>query len=247
MKKPEMILFDYGHTLCYEGDFDGLRGTEAVMKYAVKNPRGLTAAQVQAFVTELNGKIGRYRRENGREMTLEVHQHMFQRLLYESLEIEFSLSPVACEEIFWDFAAPGSVMPGATALLNALSRHHIRSGVISNIGFSGEALKNRLNRLLPQNCFEFVIASSEYVFRKPERLLFALALVKAQLPADRVWFCGDDVAADIMGASAAGIFPVWYESGLDCFYRSKKEQLRPVCPHLHIRDWQELTDILSQL
>jgi len=36
MVKPKMILFDYGHTLLYEPENSNLRGTEAVMRYAVK-------------------------------------------------------------------------------------------------------------------------------------------------------------------------------------------------------------------
>ena len=37
MHKPKMILFDYGQTLIAEDSFDGVKGTEAVLKYATKN------------------------------------------------------------------------------------------------------------------------------------------------------------------------------------------------------------------
>ena len=40
MKKPKMILFDYGQTLVNEQRFNGVRGTEAVLKYATKNKYG---------------------------------------------------------------------------------------------------------------------------------------------------------------------------------------------------------------
>jgi len=36
MKTPKMILFDYGQTLIAE-KFDGLKGTEAVLRYATRN------------------------------------------------------------------------------------------------------------------------------------------------------------------------------------------------------------------
>ena len=39
--------------------------------------------------------------------------------------------------------------------------------------------------------------SCEYVFRKPNPLLFELALKKAGLPASDVWFCGDNMTARI--------------------------------------------------
>lgn len=37
MKLPKMILFDYGQTLENEQKFDGIKGTEAVLEYAVGN------------------------------------------------------------------------------------------------------------------------------------------------------------------------------------------------------------------
>ena len=46
MKIPKMILFDYGQTLIAK-KFDGVKGTEAVLKYATKNKYNLNAAQVQ--------------------------------------------------------------------------------------------------------------------------------------------------------------------------------------------------------
>ena len=35
MKLPEMILFDYGQTLVNEQKFDGIKGTEAVLKLSL--------------------------------------------------------------------------------------------------------------------------------------------------------------------------------------------------------------------
>ena len=37
MKTPKMILFDYGQTLIAEQKFDGVKGTEAVLQYAVRD------------------------------------------------------------------------------------------------------------------------------------------------------------------------------------------------------------------
>jgi len=33
MNKPKMIIFDYGHTLLYEPDFDFVRGEKEVYKH----------------------------------------------------------------------------------------------------------------------------------------------------------------------------------------------------------------------
>ena len=138
-------------------------------------------------------------------------------------------------------------MPNADKLLDYLHKKGIRTAVISNIGWSGDALRERLNRLLPNNKFEFVIASSDYLFRKPEKLLFELALRKAGLSADEVWYCGDNPQADVEGSSQVGIFPVWYDNSLECDYRDKPKETTPDCEHLHIQEWDEMIDILTRI
>ena len=243
MNKPKMILFDYGHTLVYESGFDGVRGTEALLRYAVRNKNQLSAEEISQFSDHLFEILGRLVRDYG----IEIHQHQFQHLMYEYLQIEFYLSPSEMEEIFWDHAAPGEPMPNIEHLLNFLKQENIRSGVISNISFSGEALAGRINRLLPNNSFELILASSEVVFRKPHPFIFELALKKAGLQACDVWYCGDNPRLDILGAAGAGIFPVWYKSEKNCYYRKKNDDIIPGCEHLQIGDWLELIDFLEKL
>lgn len=60
MGSPKMILFDYGQTLVNERKFDGIRGTEAVLKYAIKNKYNRTAEEVQAAADTINHEIGRF-------------------------------------------------------------------------------------------------------------------------------------------------------------------------------------------
>ena len=280
LKMPKMILFDYGHTLLCEPGFDTLRGEEALFKHIKTNRNNLTPAQVNDFSQALFERIGVVR-----SMGMELHEWQFQRLLYEYLEIELSISLPEAEKIFWDNTSPGAVMPNADKMLDYINSRGIRSGVISNIGFSGAALTDRINRLLPQNKFDFIIASSEYMFRKPNPILFELALKKAGLFAggtlsgevvgvadaagavsggegDRVagdgagsvvtsadvWFCGDNIKADIEGSAAVGMFPVWYEDELiENPWRGQNEGVIPKCNHLHIHDWAEFVEILNGL
>lgn len=48
MRKPKMILFDYGQTLVNEKRFDGIAGINAVLRYAIKNKYNHTAEDIQA-------------------------------------------------------------------------------------------------------------------------------------------------------------------------------------------------------
>jgi putative hydrolase of the HAD superfamily len=238
-----MIIFDYGHTLIYEPGFDRLRGNEAILSRAIRNPKGIAAAQLKDIYLENIGSLS----EAAGAMDLELSMLNKSKLIFELLGLEFDMPPLELESLFWDNAGPGKLMPHIEELIDYINSVGIRSGVVSNISFCGENLERRINRLLPRNRFEFIMASSDYVIRKPNRLIFLTALSKAGLAADKVWFCGDNLRADIRGAGAVGLLPVWYDSGIDCSYRTEKDIVEPGCDYLRVSDWLELIEILKKL
>lgn len=239
MQRPKMILFDYGQTLVKEV-FDGIRGTEAVLRYAVKNKYHMTAAQVQAEAEAVNRELGRADPCRRHLFQIEVPNHMFTAYLYQSLGIELSLGAEQIDKVFWDAAAPGTVTDGIEAFLTFLYQNGFRTGVISNISYAGKVVEDRINGMIPANHFEFILATSEYMYRKPNRRIFELALEKAGLPAPEVWYVGDQYECDIVGARNAGIFPVWYLGAIDM----KMEQDDDVC---RIMEWGELQELLKKL
>ena len=140
-------------------------------------------------------------------------------------------------------------MPGADSLIRYLNETGIRTGVISNNGWSGDALRDRFDRLLPENRFEFILSSADYMIRKPDRRLFEVALLKADLPPEKVWFCGDSYEKDVVGARSAGIFPVWYEDGRvdHSPANSRQEACAEDPPLLHITGWMQMIELLKTL
>jgi len=241
MKKPAMIIFDYGHTLLYEPDIDFLRGEKAVFSYITENPHGITPEQAAALGTRLFAEAQACR-QNG----FELHEWPLLRLKYEALGLKFSLPLPELEQLLWAHVSPGAVMPGAAEMLAALQSMGIRTGVISNLGWSGQALSARIGQLLPGNTFEFIITSSDYGIRKPNPLIFKLALQKAGLEAEQAWYCGDSLAADVMGAHAAGLFPVLYEEKtIENPYADGGDIKMPSFPCLHIRSWAEMVERLN--
>ena len=215
MEKPKMIIFDYGQTLVAEERFDGVKGTAAILRCAVENRRNLTPEQVQAEAEKINRELGRIDPTARALNTVEVPNHMFTKYLYESLGIRIDLEPEEIDRIFWDNAAPGKPTDGINDLLEYLYQNNIRTAVLSNISYAGSVVKERINRLLPNNHFEFIIATSEYLFRKPNERIFKLALEKADLLPEDVWYIGDNYACDIVGARNAGLYPVWYTAAVD--------------------------------
>lgn len=244
MQKPEMILFDYGFTLLHEPGMDFLRGEEAVYPLIAENPLGKTAKELCDFGLENFRQL-----KDCRHMGYEISETQLNRCKYDTFGITFSVPLAQVEQILWDNVSPGACMPGIEELLEFLHRQGIRTGVISNLGWTGEALRNRINRLLPENHFEFVLASSEYAFRKPHPMMFRIALQKAGLAPEQVWFCGDSMEADICGAHGAGMLPVLYEgtgeAGERSPYLEKNQQIKVDFDYLHIHHWRELIEVLA--
>lgn len=238
MEYPQMILFDYGQTLVTEERFDGVRGTRALLQHAIENKYGKTAEEVQERADQLMRELLICRTA---APFAELHQYPFQNYLYASMGIRFSLTPHEMETFFWDAAAPGRPAPGIAELLEGLHARHIRTGVVSNISFSGQALQKRIGRLLPGHHFEYILASSDYLFRKPSPHIFSLALELAGLPASQTWFIGDNPECDVGGAQQAGMAACWYTG---CLMGEPKP---PTGDFTVISSWPQLSALLDAL
>ncbi|MBR5114328.1 MAG: HAD family hydrolase [Oscillospiraceae bacterium] len=244
MKYPKMIIFDYGHTLLWEPGWDPERGDRALFEHITRNPGGYSLEEIRKQAEIIFNDTRMSLRELGIEMSARTRD----KVLYELLGIELSLTPLEMETVFWDGASPGDVMPGAAEMLDFINSKGIRSAVISNLTFSGEALKRRLDRLLPRNRFEFVMTSSDYMFRKPSKVLFDTAVRKSGLTPGEIWYCGDQPRKDVGGPHGAGIFPVWYDNGsIPGPGREIIADYAPPFEFLHIREWRGMTDVLETL
>ena len=243
MNYPKMIIFDYGHTLLYEPDWNTDRGNAALLKCAVENPNNCTIADITKGAEIIFGEHV----ANVRKLGYDICGQIANKTLYDYLGIEFSLTPVEIETVFWDNASAGAIMPNADKMLDYLNENGIRTAVISNLLWSGEALKKRLNRLLPNNRFEFVMTSSDYFICKPNHILFDIALQKSGLSAEYVWYCGDNPQNDVEGAAQVGIFSVWYDNSIDKDYIDRANERQPKCDHLYIKEWDEMIKVIEGL
>lgn len=234
MNKPKMILFDYGQTLVNESVFNGVAGETALLAKAITNRSNATAEEIQHFIDELEDDIGRFNPDTVDNYKYEIHNYNFLRYVYEYFDVSFDMEQWEMEKLFWDNASPAVPTDGIEALLEYLHDNHIRTGVISNISFGEEALKKRIDELIPTNHFEFIMASSEYVFRKPSQYIFNLALKKAGLSAEEVWYCGDNPVCDVEGSAGVGMTAVWYLGAAR--FKSKL----PKAEHIVIRDWKDM-------
>jgi len=245
LKQPKMIIFDYGHTLLYEPGHNPSNGNKAVYDYISKNPGNVTFEEFDETITRLFAEVKEHR-----GTYLEIHEHSFLKMAYEYMDIEMSIPIEEVEKKIWYGISKGALIPYADTLLDYLNDKGIRTGVISNICFSGEALKERINRFLPNNKMEFIMASSEYVFTKPCRHMFDIAIQKSGLSSDEIWFCGDSIQCDVYGAHGAGMFPVFYtgETPDDISPAAKSNKGMTIdFDYLEIKDWRNMIEILEKI
>ncbi len=242
--KPKMILFDYGGTLLCEPDWDILRGERAILAHAVSNPLGCTPEELARWEQE-----SMLSRLPLRELNVEMPQLQMLRLKYALHGITLDISDEEAEYVLWSQASRMSercVYPHIREVLKAIGKMGIRTGVISNLVWSGKSLKKRIDTLLPENHFEFVITSSDYGIRKPDVRLFQLALAKAGLPPEAVWYCGNDYRKDVQASRSAGIFPILYCGHVEGDQRDRTSPPADMGDTLTITDWNALLAMLSQ-
>ncbi len=122
----------------------------------------------------------------------EVHQH---------LDSEFADAALWLQEV-----------PGARAGLRALADTGVRLGIISNAdGLIGgrltemEILQVGAGIGVPMEC---IIDSGAVGVMKPDPRIFQLALDAMSLAPSDAWYVGDMPGIDVVGARAAGLFPV---------------------------------------
>lgn len=243
-KHPKMILFDYGQTLVNEKKFDSIKGDEAVLKLAIKNPNHISASELQEKANSISKEIENVLGEESRsKQLLEIPAYAFDKYLYEYFGLEFDVPTDEVQHVFWKYATLGNSFPtdGIEELMDYLWKKGIRTAVVSNMMNSSKLLERRVNEILPNNHFEFFIASSDYVFRKPHKMLFELAIKKANILPEDIWFCGDNLLCDIQGAYNAGITPIYYPKYIDCDYGVDTN-----VSYIKIDSWKELMGLMEE-
>lgn len=99
--------------------------------------------------------------------------------------------------------------PGVDETIRRLHPHY-RLAVVSD----AQAIyaKAELNAVGLSGCFDPIIVSGDFGFRKPDRRLFEAALDRMEMDASEVVFVGNDMYRDIHGAQKAGMKAVFVKS-----------------------------------
>lgn len=205
MPKPKMIIFDAGRTLLDYASIDTQKGVEALLPYITENPLNLSVAEIDQRMNEMAASFDACKKQ-----LFEVPQRTILALTFDLLRLKFSIDVAEIEKILWNEVPVVVPTPHVKQTLDLLNEMGIQTAVISNLDFNGTLLEARLNELYPNNQFRFVIASSDYGVRKPNRYIFEAGIEKSGFRAEEIWYVGDKIAVDVKGSSSVGMTPVLF-------------------------------------
>jgi putative hydrolase of the HAD superfamily len=234
MRRPQGIIFDLGDTVIRQVSSDPLEGNRRMLEFADHNP-GVTAEDAMKIVEEISPWIDSVR--DG--CMAEFSADNINRLIYETLGVTFRIGYDKLEKVFWNGALTYTAVEGIFELLDTLDAHGIKTGILSNSIHRGTVLGDELAKHGLAHRFSFVMASADYGIRKPHKYLFRVAIKKMRLPPSAIWFVGDKIEYDVMGALEAGLYPVWYNW--------QQTEASVEGEFLEVRSMKELAEIVKTL
>ncbi|QAA33029.1 HAD family hydrolase [Clostridium manihotivorum] len=241
-KKPKIIFFDWGNTLVVNVK-DKMHsqncGFQAVLDMAIRNDNNITSSMLVDEYCTYKREIHMDTREAILNSSIEIPFSVTLRYLLEKNGVLLSISYIEAAELFWKHCNLYKATEGVQEFLGFLSEKNIRTAVITNNLFQDTIIKDRLDEILPYNNMEFIISSADYGVAKPKPHLFNIALKKAGISSVEAWHIGDDVICDLQGASAAGIYPIWYKR-----YYSESDLPSKEMIHFKAENWQDIKNIL---
>jgi len=196
---------DYGGTLVEELGYDPRAGVELLLSRAVVRPEHATLDAVLQRANRVTREVASRRAQ----FHIETPWPALTRLIYDYFRVEFAEPPSAFELDFWKATVTTRAMPGAAAALQTFHRHGVPVAVVSNSAFGPDVIAYELDKHGLAEHLAFVMVSADYAVRKPTRLLFETAAARIGADPGDIWFVGDSLAADIVGARAAGMATVW--------------------------------------
>lgn len=243
-KRPKAVFFDFGGTLIENGEMDALRGFEG-LRLQAKNPGAASAEMLKGLWDELCQRVRTSKRSSKGVPGLETPLSALLRNVLAKSGLEFSFDITQCGIVFdtgnFPDRAPAT---GMAELLCLLEKLKIKTGVISNTTMSGEEMLAAVNAHLPENKFEFVLTSCDYLLTKPETDMFEIAALKTGLLPEECLYCGDSFINDVTGSLNAGMNAVLYDTESKTPVREEEHNNRK---YLIINSWKELLSIMERV
>lgn len=125
---------------------------------------------------------------------------------------EFSSEVVMAENSmieFWNENLPKCFTPDKKVLnlLDEINRS-MKTAIITN--GTTQRQKEKIKNSGLDQYFETILISEEVGYRKPQKIIFDMAVEELNVRSEEVLFIGDNLVWDVMGSQEAGMNGVWY-------------------------------------
>lgn len=208
LRRYDAVLFDMGYTLIY---FDPPQ--ELIVQNALREAGAeRSVGEIRAAVDTVWGGYYREAATATFPATQEHDRELESRLRLEFLhELDLRPQPAFVErysrELEASFNRPGALRPyrEVEEVLSTLLQQSYRLGVVSNWSWN---LSERARQAGLDRFFEIIWASAYAGCNKPHPDVFAQALARMDVPAERSLYVGDSYEHDVVGARNAGLEPV---------------------------------------
>lgn len=199
-KKYEVILFDADDTLFDFNQSERNAFHHSFVHFGYTNGLADYRQDYNAVSKVLWNDL-----EQGRITLQELAVERFRRLF---IKTELDLNPETFSRVYLDFLGKEShLVNGALELCQNLSDY--RLAIITN-GFSA-VQTSRIKRSALCNTFEQIIMSEQVGSKKPDKLIFDVALAKLNMTdKSKVLIVGDSLTSDIQGGINYGIDTCWF-------------------------------------
>ena len=200
------VFFDVGNTL--------LRADPPVPDVFARVARrlgyGITVRDVEPFMPEVDAYYEREYLRDGdfwcdHDRAVQLWLDMY-TILANCCELDGDI-PYLAQAVYDEYLNPAnwSLFDDVEATLKGLKRRGFKLGIISNWDATLEQLMRSMG-YLPY--FDDVVASAAVGYRKPDSVVFELALERMGVDAAHAYHVGDLPEADGDGAARAGIHPI---------------------------------------
>lgn len=228
------VFFDVGSTLI---DADpGIDG--AFHEVAVRRGHELERAEVSVHLPAVNRFYEEeYLRdgdfwcspEGSVEMYLDMYRYLshLTGLGHDADGIAREVNESYCRPAHW------RILDDVLPCLKELKRRHLRLGIVSNWSSNLESLIRGL-RMAPY--FDEIVSSADVGYRKPNPMIFTIAMERMGIEAGEAVHVGDRPDADGRGAEAAGIRPIIVDRAGVC----------EDCGYATVRSLAELAELVER-
>jgi HAD superfamily hydrolase (TIGR01549 family) len=220
LTRPTAVVCDVGDTLLREVRFDLEAGIRAALPSRM---RDAAASLAHAF----------------RDETREAHASHRELMLASWLRRRVSqlrdVEEEQVEDAIWREVLTLVPTEGVAVLLRRLRGDGVRIGALSNAYFSTRVLHRELERHGLTDSIEIVLSSGDLGIRKPDARIYFEMLARLGVTAGSTWYVGDTFEEDIVGATNAGLVPIWLHRG-----PASRDVVLPI---RQVEDWTDFASL----